>query len=521
MVDLGFLGWNISWRFETKRGNMNLIFIPVATLYLAVVGILFAFGINFFYLTYLALHNHHETPAEPDSEFLPRVTVQLPFFNELYVAKRLVNAAARLDYPADLLEIQVLDDSTDETSVILQQLVHKLRASGIDIEYLHRFERVGYKAGALAEGLLHARGEFIAIFDADFIPPQDFLRRALPSLINPRVAFVQARWGHLNRDYSLLTRLQALAIDAHFIIEQTARSVGRYWFNFNGTAGVWRKQAILESGGWRWDTLTEDLDLSYRAYLHGWQAVYLPDLEVPAELPVSFNAYRHQQHRWARGSLECAQRLIPQVWQSPLPLSMKVEASLHLAGYGIHLLLFALAILYPAVVLLAQHYPVLVNMFGLSVIFSLTGFAPTIFFVAAQKQLGRDWLRLLPAILFMTALGSGMMTNTAHAAYQILVGKAGIFERTPKYGILQGSQDWKNKRHYHLGLDSIVLAELLLAFWNVGTLVLAVHAGDWGIGLYTFIFSIGLLFVAGMSVSQSGQPGHRRAKSTVPVNNNE
>jgi cellulose synthase/poly-beta-1,6-N-acetylglucosamine synthase-like glycosyltransferase len=497
----------------------NLFFFMVAFLYLAAVGMLFAFGVNFFYLTYLALRGYRSGKAEPLPEFLPAVTVQLPFYNELYVAERLVKAVARLDYPAGLLEIQVLDDSTDETAAILERLVSQLKADGTDIVYLHRPVRTGFKAGALAEGLRQARGDFVAIFDADFVPPPDFLRRALPSLSDPQVAFVQARWGHLNRNYSLLTRLQSLAIDAHFIIEQAARSAGRYWFNFNGTAGVWRKQAILDAGGWKWDTLTEDLDLSYRAFLRGWQAVYLPDLEVPAELPVSFNAYRRQQHRWARGSLECAMRLIPQVWRSPLPLSMKVEASLHLSGYGIHLLLFTLAILYPAVVLLAQRYPMLVDMFGFSAVLSLTGLAPTIFFVAAQKQLGRDWLRLLPAILFMTALGSGMMTNTASAAFQILRGKTGVFERTPKYGIIQDRQDWKRKKRYQTGLDPLVLAELLLGLWNVITLVMAVRAGDWGIGLYACIFSIGLLFVAGMSVSQSGTVSHQAAHSTIHTEN--
>jgi cellulose synthase/poly-beta-1,6-N-acetylglucosamine synthase-like glycosyltransferase len=498
---------------------MNLFFFLIAVLYLAVVAILFAFGVNFFYLTFLASRSFVAKPLGPLAEFLPKVTVQLPFYNELYVAERLVKAAARLDYPPDLLEIQVLDDSTDETSAIMRQLVNQLQASGIDIIYLHRAERTGFKAGALANGLSLAKGDFVAIFDADFVPPADFLRRALPSLGNPRVAFVQARWGHLNPNYSILTRLQSLAIDAHFIVEQTARSSGRYWFNFNGTAGVWRKQAIIEAGGWRWDTLTEDLDLSYRAFLHGWQAVYLPDLEVPAELPVTFSAYRRQQHRWARGSLECAIKLIPQVWKSPLPVSKKIEASLHLSGYGIHLLLFALAILYPAVVVLAQHYPALVNLFGFSVLLSLTGFAPTIFFIVAQKQLGRDWLRLLPAIFFMTALGSGMMTNTVHAALQILTGKAGVFERTPKYGIILDRQDWKHKKRYQLGLDSMVLVELLLALWNIGTLVLALRAGDWGIGLYACIFSIGLLFVAGMSVSQSGTTGRQAARSAVPSAN--
>lgn len=482
---------------------VDLFFLPVAMLYLFVVGLLFIYGVNFFYLTFMAIRAKSAPVEYLEHDALPYVTVQLPFYNELFVAERLVKSAARIDYPKELLEIQVLDDSTDETAGILEQLVQKLKAQGVNIAYLHRNQRTGYKAGALAAGVAVAQGEFLAVFDADFVPPTDFLCRTLPKFQDPKVAFVQARWGHLNRNYSLLTQLQSLAIDAHFIVEQTARSVGHYWFNFNGTAGIWRKQAIQDAGGWKWDTLTEDLDLSYRAFLNGWKAVYLPDLVVPAELPVSFNAYRRQQHRWARGSLECALRLIPRVWDSPLPLSKKVEASLHLSGYGIHLLLLALAILYPAIILLTQQYPIMLHLFGLSVLFSLTGFAPTVFFVTAQKQLGRNWLRLLPAILFMTALGSGMMINTARAFWQILLGRKAVFERTPKYGIVKEHQDWKRQNRYHLGVDPIVLVELLLALWNIGTLVLAIWAGDWGIGLYAGIFSIGLFFVAGLSISQS------------------
>lgn len=472
-------------------------------MYITVVIIQFVYGINFFYLTYLAVRKKPARVPAQEKDFLPRVTVQLPFFNEFYVAERLVKTVSRLDWPPELLEIQVLDDSTDETAEILRRLVEQLRKQGVDIVYLHRQQRTGYKAGALAEGTAVAKGEFMAIFDADFVPPADFLRRAIPSFCDSRVAFVQARWGHLNPGYSLLTRLQSLSIDAHFVVEQTARSQGNYWFNFNGTAGVWRKQAVLDAGGWKWDTLTEDLDLSYRAFLHGWKAVYLPDLEVPAELPVSINAYRRQQNRWARGSLECAVRLIPQVWRSSLSLPKKVEATLHLTGYGIHLLLFTLTILYPVVLLMSEHSPLIVKMFGISALFSLTGLAPTIFFVAAQRRLGRNWLKLLPTILFLTALGSGMMVNTARAVYQVLRGKAAVFERTPKYGIIQDSQDWKHQKRYHLGIESVVLAELALALWNIGTLALSISVGDWGIGLYATVFSVGLLFVAGMSISQS------------------
>ena len=281
---------------------LDLLFIPSAILYLLVVGALFVYGVNFFYLTYITLRDRKAKQPEPPLDELPQVTVQLPIYNEMYVAERLIAAAAALDYPRSLLEIQVLDDSNDETEEIVARKVAQLQRQGFHISHLHRTRRNGYKGGALAEGLQQAQGAFIAIFDADFIPGEDFLRRTLPHFSDRRVAFVQTRWGHVNRDYSLLTQLQSLAIDAHFMVEQYARWRAGLWFNFNGTAGIWRKSAMLEAGGWRSDTLTEDLDLSYRAFLHGWKAVYLRDVEVPAELPVSFNAYRRQQGRWARGS---------------------------------------------------------------------------------------------------------------------------------------------------------------------------------------------------------------------------
>ena len=480
----------------------DLLFIPVTGLYLLVIGLLFVFGVNFFYLTYLALTRPPARPLRDLPEPLPVVTVQLPIYNELYVAERLVDAVARLDYPADRLEIQVLDDSTDETAALLSRAASRLQARGLDVRLLHRADRRGYKAGALAAGLEQARGEFLAVFDADFIPPPDFLRRALPPFADPRTAFVQARWGHLNRDYSLLTRLQSLAIDAHFIVEQAARSRGGFWFNFNGTAGVWRKAAILSAGGWKSDTLTEDLDLSYRAFLQGWEAVYLPEVEVPAELPVTFSAYRRQQHRWARGSLEVALKLFARVWRSPIPLSHKVEATLHLGGYGVHLLLFALAVLYPLVLLVSRGHPGLSGLLGAALAFNATAFAPTLFFIAAQRLLGRNWLRQVPAILFMTCLGSGMMLNTLRGALQILLGHSAAFERTPKYGITSNRQDWSSRPKYHLGFDPILLGEGLFALWNAATLVLAIRSHSWSIALYAALFCAGLLFVLGMSLVQ-------------------
>lgn len=497
---------------------VDLLLAPTALLYLLVVGLLFVFGVNFFYLTYLSLRRggpeRSQTP--PPLEDWPAVSVQLPIYNELYVAERLIRAAASLDYPSERLEIQVLDDSTDETVEIVSRLVRRLHASGVDIVHLHRRDRTGYKAGALAAGTARAKGEFFAIFDADFLPPADFLKRTIPVFQDETVGFVQTRWGHLNRDYSLLTRLQSLAIDAHFMVEQFARWRGGYWFNFNGSAGVWRRAAIEQAGGWQADTLTEDLDLSYRAFFKGWQGRFLRDVEVPAELPPSFSAYRRQQLRWARGSLECALKHLPAIWGGDLPLAKKLEASLHLFGYGVHLLLFGLAVLYPLVLVLSMQYGTLVSLFGLAVFFSLTTFAPTIFFLAGQKQLGKGWWRPLPGVLFLSAMGAGMMLNTVRALLQILRRVQIGFERTPKTGLTRRGESWLSGR-YQIKLDPIVYYEFAFALFNLFTLIFAARLQNWFIAVYAAIFSLGLAFTSGVTIWQSlaiHRQNRRAARST-------
>ncbi len=480
----------------------EILLIPVAILYLLVVGCLFIYGINFFYMTYLSLRRTPPSAPAPPEQW-PHVTVQLPIYNELYVAERLIEAASRMDYPADRLEIQVLDDSTDETVEVAGSAVETARLRGANIVHVRRNNRKGFKAGALAAGMDTASGEFIAIFDSDFLPTPDFLRRTIPYLLdNPKLAFVQARWGHINREYSFLTFLQSLSIDAHFMIEQSARFMGGYWFNFNGTAGIWRRAAIEDAGGWKADTLTEDLDLSYRAFLKGWRAHFLRDLEVPSELPVSFSAFRRQQHRWARGSLECVTKLGPAVWDAPIPLSKKIAASLHLAGYGVHLLLFALALLYPLILSISQEYTNLITLFGIAVIFNVTAVAPTIFFIAAQHQLKRPWWRQLPTILFITTLGTGMMLNTVRAFLQILTGQQMTFERTPKFGVSDKTENWVNKR-YQLKLDPLVYYEIAFGLFNVGTVIYSILVKNYVITFYASLFAIGLFFVSGLSIAQT------------------
>src|SRR3982751_312112 len=317
--------------------------------YFFVLSILAIYGWHRYYLVYLYTKNRDKAPSPalpiPPLTTLPRVTIQLPIYNEMYVADRLIDAVCEMDYPRELLEIQVLDDSTDETREIAELAVRRHASRGFDIRYLHRVDRTGYKAGALEAGLRVAKSNYIAIFDADFIPPQDFLLKTLPHFENPKVGMVQARWGHINQDYSLLTKIQAILLDGHFILEHGGRNRGGRFFNFNGTAGVWRRTAIDDAGGWQHDTLTEDLDLSYRAQLRGWRFVFVPDVIAPAELPVDMNGFKSQQHRWTKGSVQTCKKLLPTVWRSDLPLPIKIEATAHLTSNFAYLLLACLCVL--------------------------------------------------------------------------------------------------------------------------------------------------------------------------------
>ena len=495
----------------------DLLFGSILVAYLLILLILFAYGANFAYLTWLALRNRTRRPASKVPATWPAVTIQLPIYNELYVAERLISEVARMDYPADRLEIQVLDDSSDETTAIVSGLVARWRALGVDIEHVRRPDRVGFKAGALAFGLDHARGELIAIFDADFLPRPDFLRRTVPVILAaPDLAFVQARWGHVNRESSLLTRLQALAIDGHFGVEQAARSGSGQWFNFNGTAGLWRRKALLDAGGWQHDTLTEDLDISYRAFLAGWRAEYLVDLEVPAELPVSYNAFRRQQHRWARGSFECVMKLLPAVWHSSAPISRKVSATLHLTGYSIHLLLLALSLLYPLLLLTSGPRPDVFALFGIVALFNLTTFTPTLLFAVGQRQVGRRWTAELPEILLLSVFGAGMMMNTARAAWQALRRHPASFERTPKFGLNGRRDDWRGLR-YQLGFDRIVFVELALAGLNGATVIAALQRGSWAIALYAGIFAAGLAWAGALTVGQSLRTNLAARRAPAPI----
>lgn len=492
----------------------SLLFVFAILLYVLVLIILFAFGINFFYLAVVTARTNHSDPTPPPMASKPFVSVQLPIFNELYVAERLIDSVSRFDWDPDKLEILVLDDSADETRDIVARAVERLKQQGVNIRHIQRTDRAGYKAGALAAGMALSQAPFIAYFDADFVPSRDFLLKTIPHFADDKLAFIQTRWGHINRDYSLLTFLQGLAIDAHFVVEQFARSRAGHWFNFNGTAGVWRREAIKDAGGWKQDTLTEDLDLSYRAFLKGWTALYLRDVVTPAELPVTFSAYQRQQHRWAKGSLECARKLLPQVWRAPIGLSRKLEATFHLTGYSIHLFMFVLLLVYPAVILYSQQFPGLLTLYGVGALLSLSGLAPTMYFTLAQRELGNGWLRKIPAILFIMALGAGMMTNTVRAAWEIVTGRGASFERTPKFGVANNNEAWVNKK-YQLRLDFWIVLEFFVAGWSLLTMIYACRTSNWVTALYVGIFFVGAVFVSGLSIAQNLQVRHHRKKTLV------
>jgi Glycosyltransferases, probably involved in cell wall biogenesis len=414
---------------------------------------LFLYGINNYYMIYLFLRKvKKETSGNQkflkqfwsnhSKDMLPKVTTQLPVYNERHVVERLIKAVVNIDYPKELHEIQVLDDSNDETRDIVSELVNKYRAIGFNIKHVVRDNRDGFKAGALNLGMEKAEGEFLAIFDADFVPDKDFLYDTIPFFYErPKVAIVQTRWGHINRNYSLLTIAQSIGMDGHFIIEQGARTWNGLYMNFNGTAGVWRREAIIDSGGWNFDTLTEDLELSYRAQLKGWNTKFLFDVVTPSELPVDINAYKSQQHRWAKGSIQTAKKLLPQVFKTNDSLIKKVEAFIHLNQYMVHPMMIILALLsFPLIVLLKEqisNMSVSLTMIIIMFFISMGAFAPTFLYIVAQKKGYKDWLKRCLFIPALMVIGCGIAINNTKAVLEALFNIKSDFIRTPKYGVIK------------------------------------------------------------------------------------
>jgi len=462
------------------------------------------YGLNSLLLTVIYVRLRRREPrAVPCPDAWPSVTVQLPIYNELHVAERAIAAAAALDYPRELLEVQVLDDSTDETTAIAQRATARWGQAGRNIQYIHRSVRAGFKAGALAEGLRHASGEILVIFDADFGPPPDFLRRIVPYFASEDVGCVQARWDHLNRDYSLLTQVQAVGIDGHFIIEQTARSRAGLFLNFNGSAGAWRRACIEDAGGWQGETLAEDLDLSYRAQLAGWRILFVPCLTVPAELPPQLDALRRQQSRWAQGSIQVARKLLPSLLRSQQPWPVKIEGAIHLTGYLAHPLLLLTLLLTLPMVLTNSH------VFAFAPYFLSATVGPPLLYLAAQAERGSGWRRQLRLAPLLALLGTGLALNNTVAIARAFLGVKGEFQRTPKFGVTSVAEQWQSSS-YALCCNPLVRYELLLAAFAVALALLARHSGVRAISYWLVVYALGYAYVAVMSLGQARWPGHRR-----------
>jgi cellulose synthase/poly-beta-1,6-N-acetylglucosamine synthase-like glycosyltransferase len=470
---------------------------------LIILGI---YGWHRYYLVYLYMKHRQEVPVSPaPPDDLPIVTIQLPLYNEMYVADRLIAAVCRIEYPRDRLEIQVLDDSTDETVAVAERAVERHAALGFDIKYLHRADRTGYKAGALEAGLRVARGEFVAIFDADFIPSADFLTRVVPYFADRKVGMVQARWGHVNQDYSLLTKVQSILLDAHFVLEHGGRNRSGRFFNFNGTAGIWRREAIEDAGGWEHDTLTEDLDLSYRAQLAGWKFVFVPDLVSPAEVPVEMNGFKSQQHRWAKGSIQTCIKLLPRILSSDQPVGVKVEAFFHLTANFNYLLMSVLSVLiFPAMVI--RYNMGWSEMLLIDVpLFMAATFSVAHFYVFCQRELYPDWKARLKYLPFLLSVGIGLAVNNTRAVVEALLDKKTEFARTPKYGIQRDSDDWIAKK-YRQSLTVQPLIEVGLGLYFTATVFYALANGIYGTVPFLALFQVGFLYTGVLSIVQQYAP---------------
>jgi len=472
--------------------------------YFFVLTILAVYGWHRYYLVYVYMKNKDNVPREglPLPSTLPPVTVQLPIFNEMYVVDRLVEATCKIEYPRELLEIQVLDDSTDETRAIAELAVRRFAAQGFDIKYLHRTDRTGYKAGALEKGLAVAKGEFVAIFDADFVPPVDFLTRTLPHFRDPKVGMVQARWGHINREYSLLTRIQSILLDGHFVLEHGGRNRAGCFFNFNGTAGIWRKEAIYAGGGWQHDTLTEDLDLSYRTQLAGWRFVFLPTLVSPAEVPVEMNSFKSQQHRWAKGSIQTCMKNLPQILAAPIPTHAKIEAFFHLTANFNYLLMIVLSILmFPAMYVRYNMGWTEMLLIDVPFFFAAT-FSVANFYMVCQRELyPQTWTQRLKYVPFLMSIGIGLAVNNARAVIEALMGKQTEFARTPKYGVEREGDEWVGKKYTQVALAQ-PLTEVALGLYFTGTVFYALSNGIYGSLPFLMLFQVGFLYTGLLSLVQ-------------------
>ncbi len=446
---------------------------------------------------------NYRNPPQPKGRFeeLPRITVQLPIYNEQLVVSRLVRAVAALDYPKELMEIQILDDSNDETRGICEAEAAKLRVSGFDVLLLHREDRTGYKAGALENGLKQATGDYIFILDADFVPAPGVLHEMVHYFTDEKIGMIQTRWGHINRDYSLLTKTQALFLDGHLVVEQVARSRSGRFFNFNGTAGIWRKQTIIDAGGWQHDTLTEDLDLSYRAQMKGWKFIFLKDVISPAELPVDLTGFKSQQFRWTKGSIQTCRKILGPVWRSDIPLLLKIEATVHLgANYAYLLLFLMLFLVFPGAGAEFRMGGYRGWFFDLPVFLMTTASVGAFYLssqIAAYPKTGWRNIIYLPVLL---GLGVGMSISNVKAVFEAMLGQESAFIRTPKYGIEKKGQTWKRAAGRPTKKMLLVL-EILLAVYFTGVTIFAILNNYWNSLPFLLIFVLGFWGVAAGSLA--------------------
>jgi cellulose synthase/poly-beta-1,6-N-acetylglucosamine synthase-like glycosyltransferase len=494
-----FLDTTFKGLYHANAFDMGLL-IP----YFIVLILLASYGAHRYVLVYLYYKNKKNRTTEPPAYFeeLPRVTVQLPIFNEQYVVDRLLDSICKLQYPREKLDIQLLDDSTDETVEVASNLVERYAALGHPVTYHHRTNREGFKAGALAEGLKTAKGEFIAIFDADFVPPEDFLLKVIHHFTNPKTGMVQTRWTHINRNYSFLTEVEAIMLDGHFVLEHSGRARSDVFFNFNGTAGMWRRQAIDDAGGWQHDTLTEDTDLSYRAQLEGWKFVYLQDVECPAELPVEMTAFKTQQARWAKGLIQTSKKILPTVLKSDVPRHVKIEAWFHLTSNLSYPLMIVLSVLLlPAMII--RFYQGWFQMLYIDLpLFMASTFSISSFYLVSQKELfPRTWPRAFLFLPFLMALGIGLTITNTRAVLEALLGKQTAFARTPKYRV-ESKKDRVGAKKYRKRLGWVPWAELLIGTYFASTVYYAIVNENYITVPFLLLFVIGYWVTGLMSLLQ-------------------
>ncbi|MBU1299062.1 MAG: glycosyltransferase family 2 protein [Bacteroidetes bacterium] len=492
--------------------------------YFISLTILFFFGSSGFVMIYHYLKHRNKVEEKlPELKEFPVVTIQLPLYNERYVAERVIEATCNMAYLPENLEIQVLDDSTDETVRIVAAVVEKYKAKGFDIKHIHRTNRQGYKAGALKEGLTTARGEFVAIFDADFIPKPDFLLKTLPYFLNDKkIGMVQTRWEHLNSDYSLLTRIQAMALDGHFVIEQNVRNKAGFFINFNGTGGIWRKECIFDAGNWEADTLTEDLDLSYRAQLKGWKFKFLNHVTSPAELPSEINALKSQQFRWTKGAVETARKILPRVWKSNLPVGKKIHSTFHLSSNIVFPFIMLAGILNVPLIFI-KHQGGYENFFTVMAVFVFAFVGSFLFYLYSQKDIYPDWQRRIFLFPLFMACSMGFSVNNTKAVFEGLLKKKSEFVRTPKYKIVDKSQSWIGKNYTPVKVSFTVIIEALLAAYCFFGVASSIYFLEIAAVPFQLLFSMGYGLVAFLSLKHAwlGRKLQTVVQKNLPIHSHE